>query len=375
MLTVEHIDVSSRKQVNRFVRIPYRLYKDHPYWVPPPIVDIKTMLNPKKHPFYEHSVADFFIAVRDGRDVGRIAALENRRFNEYHKTHEAQFYFFECEDDMEAGTQLFNRVFEWAQTRGLDRVVGPKGFGPFDPYGLLIEGFDHRQVMTMLNYNFEYYPRMVESLGFEKEVDFISCYIDPKKYRLPERVQRIVKRVEKQGTFGVKRFASKRELIKWGPKIGEAYNKTFVDNWEYCPLTEREVKFVIDQIMIVANHKLIKIITHNDDVVGFLFGFPDISAAMQRARGHLFPFGLVDMMLELRRTDWIALNGAGILPQYQGMGGNALLYSEIEKTLGEFNFKHGDMTQVAESAVQMRRDLINLGGEPYTNHRVYSRQI
>ena len=121
--------------------------------------------------------------------------------------------------------------------------------------------------------------------------------------------------------------------------------------------------------MIVADPKLIKIIAHGDDVVGFLFGFPDLSAALQRARGHLFPFGLLDLLLEMKRTKWIAMNGAGILPEFQGRGGNALLYSEMEKTMAEFHFEHADLTQIAETAVQMRQDLVNVGGKPYKNHR------
>jgi hypothetical protein len=120
---------------------------------------------------------------------------------------------------------------------------------------------------------------------------------------------------------------------------------------------------------------LIKIIVHGEDIVGFLFAFPDVSAALQRAQGRLFPFGLPDLLLEMRRTEWIALNGAGILPEFQGRGGNTLLYSELEKTMREFRFKHADLTQVAESAVQMRRDLENVGSKAYKNHRVYKRQL
>jgi GNAT superfamily N-acetyltransferase len=375
MITIERVDTQSSKQVHRFLRIPFRLYANHPQWVPPPLMDVQTMLNRQKHPFYEHSDADFFIAVRDGQDVGRIAALENRRFNEYHDTRQAQFYLFECEDDQEAATALFERVFEWARARGLDRLIGPKGFGALDGYGLLVEGFEHRQMMTMMNYNYEYYPRLVEALGFEKEVDFISCYINADTFRLPDRIHSIAGRVQRRGILTVRRFRSKRVLLKWAGRIGEAYNRAFVENWEYYPLTEAEVKFLVSNLVMVANPRLIKIITHGDDVVGFLFGFPDVSAALQRARGRLLPFGIIDLLLEMRRTKWVALNGAGILPEFQGRGGNALLYSEMEKTILEFGFQHADLTQVAETAVQMRRDLINLGGKPYKNHRVYVRNL
>ncbi|HEX9596455.1 MAG TPA: hypothetical protein VF982_06210, partial [Anaerolineales bacterium] len=332
-------------------------------------------LNRKKHPFYEHSHADFFVALRDGEVVGRIAAIENKPYNNYHSKKQAQFYLFDTIDDQEVVTALFERVFEWARGRGLNQVVGPKGFGPLDGYGIQVEGFEHRQVMTMMNYNYAYYQRLVEALGFRKEVDFVSCYLDRNTFHFPERVHSIAARVEQRGALGVKRFRNKKELVAWGPRIGRTYNEAFVNNWEYYPLSEREVDFVLQNIMVIADPKLIKIITHGEDIVGFLFAFPDVSAALQRARGRLFPFGLIDLLLELRRTKWVALNGAGVLPEFQGRGGNALLYSETEKTLRDFQFQHGDLTQVAESAWEMRRDLENLGGKPYKNHRVYIKEI
>jgi hypothetical protein len=126
---------------------------------------------------------------------------------------------------------------------------------------------------------------------------------------------------------------------------------------------------------MIADPRLIKVILHGEDVVGFLFGFPDMSAALQRAKGHLFPFGLIDLLLEGKRTDWIALNGAGILPEFQGRGGNALLYVEMVETMRNYQFKHADLTQVAETAVQMRADLENVGGKMYKNHRVYHKRV
>ncbi|MBN2548004.1 MAG: hypothetical protein JXB15_02510 [Anaerolineales bacterium] len=375
MLKIEKIDTANKAQVQRFVHLPFQFYTDTPQWVPPLLKDVTDMLNPNKHPFYEHSTGDFFIAVRDGKDVGRIAALENTRYNQYHGTKQAQFYFFECEDNQETANALFEAVFEWSRARGLDTVIGPKGLGPLDGYGIVVEGFEHRQMMTMMNYNHPYIPRMVTNLGFEKEVDFVSCYMNTAEFNLPERVHRIAERVQQRGTLAVRRFKDKADLVSYSPRIGQAYNKAFVNNWEYYPLTDREIKFVVDNIMTIADPRLIKIITHNEDAVGFLFGFADISAALQRNKGRLLPFGLIDLMLEMRRTKWVALNGTGILPEYQGRGGNALMYSEMEKTVKEYHFEHADMTQVAETAVQMRSDLINVGGKAYKNHRVFHRKI
>jgi len=295
LVTIEKIDTRDKRQVRRFVRLPFRLYANHPQWVPPLFIDAEMQLNRDKHPFYEHSDADFFIAVREGRDVGRIAVLENRRYNEYHDKKTASFYLFDCENDPEAATALFERSFEWAHARKLNQMIGPKGFGALDGYGILVEGYEHRQMMTMMNYNYPYYVDLVESLGFQKEVDFVSCYLSAEAFRLPERVHRIAARVEKRGRLGVQRFKKKSELKAWAGKIGQAYNQAFVNNWEYAPLTDREIAFVLDTVLTVADPRLIKIITHKDQAVGFLFGFPDLSAALQRARGRLLPFGIFDL--------------------------------------------------------------------------------
>src|SRR3990170_236349 len=375
MLSVDPVDVGDRGDVGRFLRLPFRLYQGHPLWVPPISIDAATQLNPEKHPFYEHSEAAFFIAQRGDEDVGRIAVLNNRPFNLYHDHHDAQFYLFECVDDIEVAGALFERGIAWAKARGLDRLVGPKGFGALDGYGMLVEGFEFRPAMTMMNYNPPYYPGFMEALGFRKEVDFVSCYLGATKFHLPERVHRIAERAAARSGLAVKRFRSKGELVAWAPRIGRAYNRAFINNWEYYPLSEREIRFLTNNLMSVADPRLIKIITHGEDVVGFVFAFPAVSAAIQRGKGRLLPWNILDLLIEFKRTKWVAINGAGILPEFQGRGGNALLYSELEKTIREAAFQHADLTQVAESAVQMRHDLENVGGVRYKNHRVFIRDL
>jgi hypothetical protein len=231
--------------------------------------------------------------------------------------------------------------------------------------------------MHMMNYNFSYYPELLDNLGFEKLVDFASCYTSVDNFSVPERVRRIADRVRNRGQLQVQLFEKRSDLKAWAKRIGKLYNDSFINNWEYYPLTDREIDFALQDMLTVADPRLIKIITHDNDAVGFLFGFPDVSKAMLRAKGRLFPFGILDLLMEIRRTDWISVNGTGILPEFQGRGGNALMYDEMERTVRDprYNFKHADMTQVAESAVQMRRDLVNLGGKFYKTHRVYTRKI
>ena len=377
MLTIEKVDTENKSQVKRFVKFYYDLYKGCPQWVPPLYMDSYLPLNRKKHPFYEHSDADFFLAIRDGKVVGRICAGVNKLFNEYHHAKQAQFYFFDAIDDLEVAQALFDAAFDWARQSGLDVMVGPKGLSPFDGYGLLEKGYEHRQMMTMMTYNYPYYPRLVEALGFEKEVDFVCCYLPADAFRIPERVERIAQRVLQRGNLWVKSFTTKKELVKhWAHRIGRAYNKSFINNWEYYPFTDGDVDYAVQNVFMVADPRLIKLIMHGDDIVGFLFAFPDASAALQRAKGHLFPFGIIDILLDMKRTKTVSGNGMGILPEFQGIGGNALLYYEMGKTVLEnYDFRFVEMTQVAETTHQMRADLKNLNGVEYKNHRVYRKVI
>ncbi len=375
MLKVEKVNIGRRSQVRRFVDIAYRLYADYPNWVPPMRLDMNAMLNPRKHPFYEHSKADFFIAVRDGRDVGRIAALENTHYNEYHKSREGQFYLFECVDDPEAAQRLFDVAFEWASNRGLTAVVGPKGLGPFDAYGFLEKGFEHRQTMTMLAYNPPYYIDMAERAGFKKEVDFITHIIDASTFDLDERIKSIAARTKERSGLAIKEFSSKKEIKEWAERIARAYNNSFVDNWEYVPLTDAEIDFIVANIMVVVRPDLIKLITQGERIVGFLLAFPDISEGLQKAGGRLFPLGLVSLLRAMRTREWVVANGIGILPEFQKRGGNALLYDEIVRTFKAAGFKRYELTQIAESAVKMRSDLVKIGGVPHKNHRVYRKKL
>jgi hypothetical protein len=375
MLKIEKVDVGRRTQVRRFVGFAYRLYSDYPNWVPPMRIDMHTMLNRRKHPFYEHSEAAFFMAVRDGYDVGRIAALENTRYNEHHKTKDGQFYLFECVDDPEAAQALFETAFNWADERGLNAVVGPKGFGPFDAYGFLETGFEHRQTMTMLNYNPPYYLDMAERAGLRKEVDFITHIIDAKGFELDSRIENVAARTKERSGLTIKTFASKRDIREWAERIARAYNDSFIDNWEYVPLSDSEIDFIVENIMTVVRADLIKLITQGERIVGFLLCFPDLSGGMQKAGGRLLPFGIVHLVRAMRTKEWVVANGIGILPEFQKRGGNALLYSEIVKTFKAAGFKRYELTQIAESAGKMRSDLVKIGGVPHKNHRVFRKKL
>ncbi len=375
MLTIETLDPSSRSQMNAFINVPFSLYQDVPQWVPQIRVDIRTMLNPQKHPFYQHSAAQPFLAKQDGKVVGRIVAMENRLYNQVHQKKQANFSLLESINDRSVLEALINAVADWARERGLNELVGPKPFGLGEGYGILVEGFEYRQMMTMMNYNQTYLPLLLEKLGFEKVVDFVSCMIEVDQFNLPEKVRRVADRVIEKGTIRVQSFQTRNDLKRLGKEIGQLYNEVFVNNWEYYPYTDQEIDAAVENVIMFADPGLIKVLWGGDKVIGFLFAFPDVSRVLQRYQGRLHPLSIVELLRESKRSDWVSVNGMGIVEDYYGRGGNALLYSEMEKTVKSRGFKYAEFTQVAESTQQMRNDLITLGGKEYKNHRVYKKSI
>lgn len=374
---IDIIKVNTKALRKEFVEFQYELYRDCKQFVPPFKNDIYAMMNEKKHPFYDHSISEFFLAKRDGKVVGKLSMLINRPFNEYHNTKDSEFYLFDCIDDQEVANALLDHATKWTLEHGMNRIVGPKGYGPLDGYGIQVEGFEHRQMMNMMNYNYPYYQRLVENYGFVKEVDFVSSYARLDEFVLPEKIKKAIEIAKKRGSLTVKSFKNKKEIYAWKDKLRDAYNKSFVKNWEYYPLSDRELKFVIDNAIGFVIPEIVKFILDKDgEAVGFVLPFPDVSATMQKNKGKLGPIEILRLMRALNRTDWLDFNGIGILPEYQGMGGNALLMEALESAAREHpRFVHTELTQVAETATQMRKDLANLGVRFYKNHRVYKKEL
>ena len=195
------------------------------------------MLNPEKHPYYEHSEAEWFMAQIMEKWLAALDCLENKSYNQYHDKKQASFYFFECVDDQDVAFNLFDFGSEWARNRGLNYLLGPKGLSSFDGYGFQVEGFEHRQMMTMMNYNLPNYPEICRSVWlFQRLWIGFHPMSRSRIFTLPDKIAEIARRVEERGKFKVQRFKNKADLRQWANRIGQAYNKSFVNNWEYYPL-------------------------------------------------------------------------------------------------------------------------------------------
>jgi hypothetical protein len=371
---IQRLDPTDRSDVRRYVEFPFQLYRDSPLWVPPFVNEVRTQLDPQRHPFYQHSEAAFFLAL-EGKDVvGRIAVLDNARYNEVHDKRTAFFYQFEAVDDRTVSQALFDAAFDWARGRGLDLIWGPKGFMSGDGQGMLVEGFEHRPAIGIA-YNFPYYGELLGSAGLEKKFDFLSAYMD-REMSLPERFLEVAERVKRRSGFHSVNFRTKAELRAMIPRVAAVYNDSFVEVQGYVPMTDVEAQAVGERILAIADPSLIKLLMKGDEIVGFVLAYPDVSAALQRCRGRMWPTGWIHLMREFRRTRWVNFNGAAILEKYRGLGGNALLYSELYYTLIDHpQYDYADLVQVQETNTRMVQELQALGVKLYKRHRVYERAL
>ena len=374
MLQVVEIPRGEGKQIDEFIDLPFRLYENTPQWVPPFRSEIRKILT-RKHPFFEHSEAAFFLARRKGRAIGRISVFENSRFNTHRNRREARFYHFECVEDDSAAAALLEAAARWAAARGLSELHGPHGLSGMDGSGIQIDGFQHRATMTMMHYNQPYYRRFFEAGGFSKVRDYYTAEIQRRDFTMPEKIKRVAEIHYRRGHFRVPLFRSKRAIRRIARQIGDVYNRSFMVHEDFCPLRDEEIDRLAQDLMLVSKPSLIKILYYDEQIVGFLFAFPDLSAALQRARGRLGPIRMVDLLTEAGRTDTLIVNGAAILPEYQRLGGNGLMYYELTRTILDSGYRRAEMVQIADTTSLMLADMQTLGGRVYKTHRIYKRVL
>lgn len=369
--------VTSRGALNRFIRFPKELYHRIPQWVPVFDVDYRNFYA-GKHPFFAHAEAEFLLAHRDGDPVGRVMMINNRRYNQQHDRQAAQFYFIDFIDDNEATDALFAAMDRWAHERGLNELMGPLFSGATFGGGVLIEGYDYTAAMTMMPYNYEYYPPHYERAGFRKHFDLCSLHIDPKTFTLPEKVERLAEHVRKRGRMKVLQFETKADLKRVGREVAKLYNPTLADHFENYPLTDEELDQLITDLVQIAQPDLEKVITYDGDVVGFMLGFPDLTPALRKGRGKLTPLSILRLLYRAKHARKLILNGMGILERFQRLGGNALIYSEIARTVTgtpSYDFDEAEMVQINEQTDLMLSDMRQLGAEVRKMHRVFVKQL
>jgi hypothetical protein len=372
--TVQQVDLTNRNQVKVFLRLPETIYKHNPFWVPPLRSDAARMLDPRRNPFFKRSSAAFFLAFdRYMQPVARVACLNHTPYNTFNREQTAFFYLFESMDQPGVALPLFNAAISYAREQGLNKIIGPKGFSTLDGIGLLTEGFDHLPALG-IPYNPPYYARMIEDAGFQMTEEIVSgfmkrgAYIDPK-------IEIVAQRVEERRGLSIAHFQSKKDLKKLLPDLENLYNDAIQGTTGNYPITAEEASTMANQILWFSDPKLIKIIMKGARPVGFLFAYPDISKAMQRSKGRLFPLGWYFLLKELRTTRLMDINGAGIIDEFRGSGGTAILFNEIVKSTLNSRYSRVEIVQVSAKNERMLQELSNIGIIFHKKHSLYSRLI
>lgn len=373
MFIVE-INTRNHNQVHHFLDFPFIVYQDCKQWVPMLEMDAKKILDRDHFSYYVESNAAFFMIFSDDdQPLGRLAVLDNQRYNRYNHSKVAFFYLFEVLDNFEAAKKLFDAAISWARDRGLTEIIGPKGFTPLNGLGMLTRGFEHRPALG-IPYNPPYYPEFIERLGFKVDREVVSGYLG-RQHALPEKIASVAERVQQRWGLTVKRFEKRSDLRRMLPYLKMLYNGSLVGTSGNAPLIDEEVKEMANQILWFANPRLIKILYKEEQPVGFLLAYPDISDAIQKTKGKLWPFGWISLLREFKKTNWININGAGIIAEYRGMGGTALLFNEMAKSVREGHYEHADLVQIGIENEKMHREVSAIGIDFYKAHCIYQRHI
>jgi hypothetical protein len=367
-------EVRSGKDLRRFVSLPPRFHRGHRNWLPPIYAEDRRFFDPDKNPSFKFSDTLLLMARRDGRPVGRIMGIIHRRSNELHGETNARFGFMECHDDPEAAHALLQAVERWARERGMSRIVGPMGFSDQDPEGLMVEGYDETPTLAC-TYNQDYMNRLVLGEGYGKEIDYV-VYTIPVPRTLPPDQLRVIDRIARRGNFRIVEFTKSKELGPIVRPVLGLMNETFKDIYGYAPLDEEEMMALARRYLPVLDPRFIKIVLDRDEsVCGFIVGIPNFTEGIQKAKGRLFPFGLIRILRASKRARQLDLMLGGIKDRYRGGGLDALLGVKMIEAARNAGYLRLDSHRELENNLKVRAAMENWGGVVYKRFRVYGKAL
>jgi hypothetical protein len=309
-----------------------------------------------------------------GKVLGRLAVANNHRFNAFHKSKTALFYYFETVNNPEVAKDLFDEGFRWAQEQGLSHILGPKGFMVLDGFGMLVKGYKYQPAFAQA-YNLPYYPELIENLGFTKVKDIFTGCLD-RSIQWPEKIIRAAKIVEKRMGFSSPQLRSKADLKEVLEKFQVLYNESLAGPAGNPPVTDEDMRLMVSELLWIADPRLVKLIYKNGKAVGWMLAYPDVGKALQDCKGRLFPFGWLRILIESKRTPWIDFNGIGILEDYQRLGGTAILYNEIYNSVINLDqYNYAELLQFREENIKILLEMGNLDIQFHKTHRLYEKNF
>jgi hypothetical protein len=378
MASVSIRPVRSRRELKRFVKVPFRLHRESEQWVPPLVFERMQFLDRKKNPWFEHGEAEYFLAERDGEAVGRITAHVDSRWDEYQGGRDAMFGFFEAEENPEVVRALFDAATGWAVARGRERLLGPMDFTTNDEIGILIEGFERRP-MILEPWHPPYYQRLIEAEGFGKAMDVLMWELRMGELKEGEKFDPSIheaaeKALRDEGI--VIRNMRKRDMAAEVRRFMDVYNEAWGDNWGFVPITDAEVEFQAKNLKQVLDEEWTFMAEKDGEVVGAALTLPDINRVMMKLNGRLLPFGWAKFLLGKRKIDRLRVFALGVKHDYRHTGVAAGLYLEhIKMAAKPDKINWGEMGWILETNKPMNRAMEGMGGKIVKKYRLYERSL
>jgi GNAT superfamily N-acetyltransferase len=376
-MAVEIRPVITRRELDAFIKLPWRLYRNEPNWVAPLLIDVKKRLHQHKNPFFKHAEGQYFLAYRDGQPVGRISAHIDDNLNKFQENAWGLFGWFECEDDAEVAKALLDQAERWLRERGRDRMVGPMDFTTNDECGLLIEGHEHPPII-LCPWHHPYYQRLFEQdIGMEKAMDLNmwSLHVTGRE-KVHPAIWEMAAKVESEHGIVCRNFR-KKDLHAEVTRFLEVYNSAWERNWAFVPLNEEEVRAYAKELKPVLDENWAMVAERKDtgEVVGAALSLPDFNQVLAKLNGRLLPFGWVTALREKPKIDAVRVFALGVKPEYQHTGVGARFYQMHYDAAERTPQKGGEMGWILEVNKPMNRAMEGMGGEIKRRYRVYERVL
>lgn len=372
-INVYPIAIQDSKAVDTFIKFSWEIYKGNPYWVPPLLMDIKKTLNPN-NPFYEVAQIQLFLAERNGKIVGRIAAVKNDLHNQIHHEQSGHFGFFECVNDQSVANALFDTASAWCKERSLDYIIGPASPSINHEYGLLVNAFDDSPRL-MMSYNPPYYQNLIESYGF-KCIKGLNAYkIDQNTVLSNPKFERIARIAQERSQvtlrpINLRRMKEEVEIVK------NIFNAAWEKNWGAIPILDKEIDAMAADLKQLVDESLVIFMEKDNEPIGFTLVLRDYNYIFKQMNGRLFPFNFLKLFTQKKKIEWARIILLGVLPAYRGKGLDAVLYYEVVKNSRKLGIKYGEASWILEDNLPMTRAAEEvMSGVLYKKYHVYGKAI
>lgn len=371
-MALEVVTVNSKQALNEFIELPYSLYRGDPYWVPPLRIAVRELLDRAKHPFYVNAEVEFFLARRDGRVVGRIAAILDHNYNKFHEENIGYFGFYESENSPEVAAALLGAARKWVFDRGAVLIRGPVNPSTNYECGMLVDAFDSSP-MVMMTYNPSYYPALMEGVGLRKAKD-LRAYTNSVAAVEMERIGRVADRkLARNGvtvrTINMKDFDGEVE------RIWNLYNSVLQRNWGFVPMTREEFLLMGKELKQIVKPELVLVGEAAGKPIGFALALPDVNFALKPAGGSLFPTGLLKILYYQRLVSNLRVVALGVVEEHRNSGVAAAFYATLARTARKMGYSGNcEMSWILEDNVLMTRSLEVMGARHYKTYRIYEWQ-